>query len=419
MGKLFNLFFFGIFAVILCSLLMLGYFLYTGDEEMWGYFLLIPLVLYIAHSWFLMIALCYRDFRKPKYPLYAGERISVIMPCYNEEPELLKKAVESVLAAEGNKEIILVNDGSTNKIRKTMHMLHRRYDEVRLIEYQQNKGKRIAIWHAVKKLDLLSQFIVCLDSDTIIDKQALLRIVEPLKDKRIGASTGNILVLNEKQNWITKINAAYYWTGLNIYKQAQSVFGSVACCSGCLSAYRADVTKRVIDEFINERFFGELCTHSEDRHLTNLVLREGWRIVYVPEAISYTETPSTIKGFINQQKRWKRGFLRESVYALTFTWHTHPILFLWILLWDIGLPFLIFGAKIILVTTIITHPAFFLTTVVPVWLTWTAIRYMIVIFRAPSKLLGVLAFSFFSEIVLYWLTLYALVTIKNRNWVTR
>jgi hypothetical protein len=85
-----------------------------------------------------------------------------------------------------------------------------------------------------------------IDSDTLLEPDALVRVVEPLKLENVGASTGNVLLLNERQNLLTRMIGTYYWIGLNIYKQAQSVIRSVVCCSGCLAAYRADLLREVI-----------------------------------------------------------------------------------------------------------------------------------------------------------------------------
>ena len=147
--------------------------------------------------------------------------------------------------------------------------------------FSENKGKREALHYAVKNLiDDDVEFVVTIDSDTVLEGDALIRVVEPLKSPRIGAATGNVLLLNESQNLLTRMIGTYYWVGLNIYKQAQSVIRSVVCCSGCLAAYRAPLLREIIDEFASQRFLGERCTHSEDRHLTNLVLREGYDVVY-------------------------------------------------------------------------------------------------------------------------------------------
>ncbi len=48
-------------------------------------------------------------------------------------------------------------------------------------------------------------------------------------------ATGVLLGYPEKR--LTRMVATYYWIGLNVYKQAQSVLGNVVCCSGCLAAW--------------------------------------------------------------------------------------------------------------------------------------------------------------------------------------
>jgi hyaluronan synthase len=246
-----------------------------------------------------------------------------------------------------------------------------------------------------------------------------VRVVEPLKSPNIGASTGNVLLLNERQNLLTRMIGTYYWIGLNVYKQAQSVIRSVVCCSGCLAAYRADLLREVIDEFAAQRFLGESCTHSEDRHLTNLVLRRNYDVVYVAEAVSWTETPATVRGFLRQQRRWKRGYIRESIYTLSYAWRNKQLLFLQILLWDLTAPFLSFGLRIGLLITVIHAPLFVLTVIVPSWVVMALVRYVFVPLRARDKLFGLFLYMLFYESCLYWLNIWALFTVKNRSWVTR
>jgi hyaluronan synthase len=211
----------------------------------------------------------------------------------------------------------------------------------------------------------------------------------------------------------------YYWVGLNVYKQAQSVIRSVVCCSGCLAAYRASLLREVIDEFAGQRFLGEPCTHSEDRHLTNLVLKRDYEVVYVGEAISWTETPATVRGFLRQQRRWKRGYIRESIYTLSYAWRNKRLLWLQILCWDLTAPFLSFGLRVALVVTAIREPRVVLTVVLPSWIVLMLIRYVFVPLRARDKVVGLFLYMLFYETCLYWLNVWALFTVKNKSWVTR
>jgi len=385
----------------------------------WERFTLAYLGMLIVYTWYLFALLLVHDVRPRQYPKYAGGKIAVLIPCYNEDPQLVEDSIRTVLAAYGNKQIIVIDDGSTNGVQTRLRELEQELP-IQLHEFATNAGKREALHYATTRLlDDDVEFVVTIDSDTLLEVQALVRVVEPLSSPNIGASTGNVLLLNERQNLLTRMIGTYYWVGLNIYKQAQSVIRSVVCCSGCLAAYRASLLREVIDEFAGQRFLGQSCTHSEDRHLTNLVLKRGYDVVYVAEAVSWTETPATVRGFLRQQRRWKRGYIRESIYTLSYAWRVKKLLWLQVLLWDLNAPFLAFGMRIGLIVLVFTNPALFLTAILPGWVVMLLIRYSFVPLRARDKLLGLFLYMFFYEGCLYWLNLWALFTVRNRSWVTR
>jgi hyaluronan synthase len=392
---------------------------YGMSVRFWVDFTMAYLLLLVAYTIYLFALLFIHDLKPRAYPRYGGEKIAVLIPCFNEDPDLVEESIRTVLQGEGRKQVIVIDDGSTNGVQTRRRELAAALP-LALHEFPQNRGKREALHHAVTyMLDDDVEFVVTIDSDTVLEPDALVRVVEPLLCLEIGASTGNVLLLNERQNLLTRMVGTYYWVGLNIYKQAQSVIRSVVCCSGCLAAYRAPLLREVIDEFAAQRFLGEPCTHSEDRHLTNLVLKRGYDVVYVAEAVSWTETPATVRGFLRQQRRWKRGYIRESIYTLTYAWRCKKLLFLQILVWDLTAPFLSFGLRIGLVVTVAARPAIFVTAILPSWIILLLIRYIFVPLRAPDKLIGLFAYMVFYECCMYWLNLWALFTVKNRSWVTR
>ena len=149
------------------------------------------------------------------------------------------------------------------------------------------------------------------------------------------------------------------------------------------------------------------------------MLKRGYDVVYVSEAVSWTETPATVKGFLRQQRRWKRGYVRESLFTLLYAWRTKKLLWLQILLWDLTAPFLSFGLRIGLVVIVVTNPIVFFTAILPSWIMLLLIRYIFVPLRARDKLPGLFLYMFFYECCLYWLNLWALFTVRNKSWVTR
>lgn len=409
--------------LLLCFILLLALILFlvqmfSNNEAVWRGYTQVYLCLLFVYTWYVFVLLFLNDFKRIKYPKYKNEMISVLVPCFNEKPDLLINALTSVINARGNKEVIIVDDGSTNNVKSAIKKSAKE-NKIKAHYFLNNQGKRHALHYAVTKLISKSQFVVTIDSDTILDKNALIRVVEPLKLDKIGASTGDVRLLNEYENWLTRMIGTYYWIGLQIYKKAQSSRGMVACCSGCLAAYKTNLITGIIDDFVNQEFLGEKCTHSEDRHLTNLILKKGYDVVYVENAISYTETPSTIKGFLKQQMRWKRGYVRESLYTLTHAWKNKKMLFLQILFWDLTAPFLSFGMRLAVVYSILTQPLFFLAFVLPGWLAFMFARYIFVFLYAKEKIIGLFIYMVFYEVFLYWMFIYALFTVKNKSWITR
>src|ERR1041384_4132086 len=357
-----------LYAVLICVFAASGALFasqFLTKELFWERFTLAYLGVLVVYTWYLFELLLVHDVRPRKYPKYSGGKIAVVIPCYNEDPQLVEDSIRTVLAAYGNKQIIVIDDGSTNGVQTRLRELEQELP-IQLHEFAQNAGKREALHYAVTKLiDDDAEFVVTIDSDRLLEVQALVRVVEPLSSPRIGASTGNVLLLNERLNLLTRMIGTYYWVGLNIYKQAQSVIRSVVCCSGCLAAYRASLLREIIGEFAGQRFLGEQCTHSEDRHLTNLVLKRGYDVVYVSGAVSWTETPATVKGFLRQQRRWKRGYVRESLFTLLYAWRTKKLLWLQILVWDLTAPFLAFGLRVGVIVLVFADPKPFFSAVLP------------------------------------------------------
>ena len=390
----------------------------SGSARYWVIFTYGYIGTLVVYTGYLLVLLLIHDLRPRQYPAYAGQKIGVLIPCFNEEAGLLERSIRSVFAAHGNKQVIVIDDGSTNGIVPRLRELAEELP-IKLHVFSENLGKREALHYAVTYLiDDDVEYIVTIDSDTVIDADAFALVCAPLAVPGIAASTGNVLLLNEKRNLLTRAVGAYYWIGLNIHKQAQSVISSVVCCSGCLSAYRADVMREIIDGFASQVFLGEKCTHSEDRHLTNLVLRRGLGVVYVSEAISWTETPFTVKTFTMQQMRWKRGYVRESLLTLSYGWRIKKLLWLQILCWDLTSPFLSLGVRISFFAILLTNPRYGLILMVT-WVILGLMRYSMLPLRAPRKVLGFFVYLALNEAILYWVNLWALLTVKNKSWVTR
>ena len=174
--------FFYVFLFLLLAISAYFFFnlLLANEKNVWTNFTKIYFVGLLFFTWYHFMLLFYYDLNKSKNTefSYNNEKITVIIPCFNEEKNLLKRAVKSIIKAKGNKEIIIIDDGSTNNIRATLEKMSKQ-PGIKVFYFKKNKGKRAALHYALKKITS-SDYVVTVDSDTILDRNALVRVVQPL-----------------------------------------------------------------------------------------------------------------------------------------------------------------------------------------------------------------------------------------------
>src|SRR6185436_17071899 len=118
-----HFFYFLLFVLLFGSL---GFYLYvtlSNNFKSWEWYGKVYTVLLLIYTWYIFIMVFLDDWKNPQYSRYNNERISVLVPCYNEGLDLLRRSLESVAAAEGNKEVIVIDDGSTHGISEELKAL--------------------------------------------------------------------------------------------------------------------------------------------------------------------------------------------------------------------------------------------------------------------------------------------------------
>jgi chitooligosaccharide synthase NodC len=245
--------------------------------------------------------------------------VDVLVPIYNEHPDDLALCCQSLLDAEyeGQLNVFLVDDGSPNRA-DVLPVLERfgALPGWTVVLPEQNRGKRHA-QDAVLRLGR-GKLVLTIDSDTQVAADAVTRLVEQFYDPRVGAATGSVRVSNAATNLLTRLIDLRYWVAFHQERASHSAFGAVLCCSGPLSMYRRSVLAKAWPLYVSQTFRGAPCTYGDDRHLTNLVLRAGWRTVFAPYAGCITAAPSTLPGYLRQQTRWNKSYYRELLWTLAF-----------------------------------------------------------------------------------------------------
>lgn len=113
--------------------------------------------------------------------------ISIILPCYQEEKNIYKNTVmlydfliKKIL--KHSIELILINDGSTDKTWKELKKIQKNIPNTKIISYKTNRGKWYAVTQGLKKSR--GNIIGLYDSDGDIPREFLMRYIQRLLDNR-------------------------------------------------------------------------------------------------------------------------------------------------------------------------------------------------------------------------------------------
>ena len=380
--------------------------------NLWGIYLICYTISAFSYLWYRYIFLLAPEDRSVGN--YSG-LITVIIPFYNEKQSLLQRTVNSIHNCYGNKQIIIIDDGSNSKECCNGLLELKKQIPFELIRYERNLGKRHAQSLGFEKAK--GDIIITVDSDTILEKDALVNLIKPFSDEKIGATTGQLEIMNRDDNILTKMQNARYWNAFNFERKSQSKVGALNCCSGPISAYKKSIIDEIKEEYSKQYFLGNKCTYGDDRHLTTLILKKGYCIKYVPSAKGYTDAPTTLKKLIKQQIRWKKSWLRENYLVSKFMFKRSKALSFEIFLTTFIAFFSIF-ARIGLIVSLIMMPLYILW-VIPMILFMGTVHSLYVLFHKPKYFIYSVLYAFVHAFIIYWLVFVALFTLKKTGWGTR
>ncbi len=223
--------------------------------------------------------------------------VTVIVPAYNEERSIGKTVDALLKLSYSNKEIIVVDDGSTDGTFEAARR-HSRNNFTKVVT-KPNGGKWDALNTGIKAAR--GEFIVCIDADTLLDQNAIQHLIKHFRDPNIGAVAGNVKVGN-RRGLLTKLQALEYVVGINLHRRSEASLQNVTVVPGPIGAFRASVLKEI------GLFEGD--TFAEDADITFKILRAGHKTVFEAKALGYTEAPTTMTSLAKQRYRWYRGSLQ-------------------------------------------------------------------------------------------------------------
>jgi len=235
--------------------------------------------------------------RQPGYrPGYYPD-VSVVIPAYNEAAGIAA-TVRSMATSQyrGRIEIVVVDDGSTDDTAAIARRLRLPY--VRVLS-QANTGKPGALNRGIA--ESRSDILVLVDGDTIFQPDTLDHLIAPMAARDVGAVSGNTKVAN-RRGLLGGWQHLEYVMGFNLDRRLFDMLGTIPTVPGAIGAFRRGALAYV----------GGVSTDTlaEDTDVTMALCRSPWRVVYAPDALAWTEVPTTLRQLWKQRYRWSYGTMQ-------------------------------------------------------------------------------------------------------------
>ncbi len=270
--------------------------------------------------------------------------ITLLAPAFNEEATCVE-AIRSLLTLKYPQyDIIVINDGSKDE---TLNSLIQAFDldvaprapvselktaPIRAVYHSQRHPN---LWVIDKenggKADSLNAGInycrtplfCAIDADTLLERDALIRIVRPfLEDRTTVAAGGIIRIVNDcavragmvtnvqlPRNWLARFQVLEYLRAFLAGRMGWDVMKSTLVISGAFGVFKRSI---VVDA-------GGYSTDTvgEDMELVVRLhrhCREGgipYHVTFVPDPVAWTECPETLQVLGRQRDRWQRGLIES------------------------------------------------------------------------------------------------------------
>lgn len=217
-------------------------------------------------------------------------KLSVIMPVYNEKNTVLK-ILEKIKEVPVEKEIIIVDDGSTDGTKEILSKL--KDENIKVILKDKNEGKGTAIRAGLRYVT--GDVIVIQDADLEYDPMDWLKMLKTMEEKNADVVFGSrILGKNKKSSFVFYYGGKFVTFLTNILYRTK-----LTDVPTCYKMFKKEVTNKI--NLRCKKF--EFC-----QEITAKIRKLGYKIYEVP--INYN--PRSIRE--GKKIRWKDGI--EAIWAL-------------------------------------------------------------------------------------------------------
>jgi biofilm PGA synthesis N-glycosyltransferase PgaC len=226
--------------------------------------------------------------------------VTLLIAAFNEQSSITE-TLDYALRADypGPFDVVVVDDGSTDRTREIVSAYAARDARVRLLAVEHG-GKANALNAALATVT--APLVATIDADTLLMPYSLKRAVARMlvSPPDTVAVAGAVLVRNSRVNLLTRAQEWDYFLGIASVKRGQALLQGTLVAQGAFSVYDGTALRLA---------GGWPDKIGEDIVLTWRMLLQGGRCVFEPTAVAFTEAPSSWGAFVRQRRRWARGMI--------------------------------------------------------------------------------------------------------------
>ncbi|MDD5433301.1 MAG: glycosyltransferase [Candidatus Pacebacteria bacterium] len=233
---------------------------------------------------------------KPKRKF--SPRVSLVVPCYNEE-KTLGKTLQSFFDLDyprNNLEIIVIDDGSVDGTLKVAREFAQKDSRIKVF-HKENGGKYTALNLGIIKSTC--PYLGTVDADSFLHKDSLKKIMEQFEDSKVMAVISSVRVANPK-NILEGVQYVEYLMG-NFLKKVFSFLNGINVVPGPLSVFNKKVFTKIGPY--------KKAHQTEDLEMAFRMQKNNLVITQAVDAIVYTQGCKTFKELLKQRLRWNKGGL--------------------------------------------------------------------------------------------------------------
>ncbi|WP_417347504.1 sugar transferase [Ferrimonas sp.] len=228
------------------------------------------------------------------------ERITLVIPCYNEARELGFKLNNLLRLTHPlcQVEVEVLLDGCRDNSGAVVHQFQERFAEkgMRLHsrEFADNRGKVHRLNQALARLKgRPGELVLLSDCSALLGRDTLQLAEQRFSDPHLGALAG-------RYTHGTDSRLARHWSGLNRCRAGEAAFGAVMGGPGALLLLRSECITELAPDCINDDF-----------ELVMGVLRQGYRTGYDQRMRAVDVAPRSSERLFGQRMRIAAGNLQQ------------------------------------------------------------------------------------------------------------